>query len=104
MQEFLPGMRADGVAEQRRRRRAAPADSARRPARRSSRRQIGDAVDVVIDDRLVAKLRPDDAVAARGERADQRIEAGACRHLRRIASCFIPFAARQTATSRRCDV
>ena len=64
MQEFLPGMRTDGVAEQRLVGAALEAIGAAVLHVGPAGRQVGDAVDVVIDDRVVAEHRADHAIAA----------------------------------------
>ena len=79
-------MRPDGVAEQRLVGAALDAVGAAVLDVGPARRQIGDACDVVEDDRGVAQRRPDDAIAAAGERRDQRLQAVTV-IIRRCATC-----------------
>ena len=74
VQELLPRMRPDGIAEQRivvaALQSVMPALLLVGPAAR----QIGERGDVVVDDRPVAHRRPEDAVAAPTQRVEQRGE------------------------------
>src|SRR5271165_4389779 len=77
VQEFLPGMRADGVAEKGIIGAALDAVSAAVLDVGPASREVGDTLNIVEEDRLIAEGRPDDAVAAPRQRFDQRLEAAA---------------------------
>ena len=80
MEEFLPGVRADGVAEKRVVGAALDAIGAAVLDIGPARRQVGDAVDIVEHDGGIAQRRPDNAISAAGQRRDQRLQAVARQH------------------------
>ena len=86
MQELLPRMRTDGVAEQRIVGTALDTIGAAVLHVGPAGRQVRDAVDVVIDDRAVAKHRADDAIAAAPQDRDESLQAGE-RHEAPVADC-----------------
>src|SRR5690606_9478574 len=86
MQVTLPRMRTDDIAEEGAVVAPVQAIAAAVLLVGPAGGQVGDAVDVVIDDRLVAEPRPEDAIALRRERADEAVEpSGRQHHCRRLA-------------------
>ena len=102
VQEFLPGMRADGIAEERL---VVAADDTVVSAVLlvgPAFGQVGDRVDIVVDDRLVAQRRPENAVAARlqrgekgGEPVDGQCDGLVSLHRAKPRSCAASLGARQ---------
>ena len=74
MQEFLPGMRPDRVAEQRRVVPPRQGVAARRLLVGDALRQIGDRLDLVIDDRAVGDRGSHDPATILAQDAEQRLE------------------------------